>query len=222
MSRYEWNLVHRGIDLIRARTEPVRAEITAHPIYGAIRSIDDIAVFTEHHVFAVWDFMSLLKTLQRQLTCVRVPWLPEGTATSRRLINDIVLVEESDELGGGFISHFELYRAAMADLGADTRAIDAFVAALRLGTSVSDALNSCGAPKPAAEFVSATWEGITEAPVYCQAAIRLLERYQSGAVGVSAFGAASICSSACSRSSRMAPPGLGCCSRRSCSSRSRW
>ena len=170
MSRYEWNLVHRGIDLIRARTEPVRAEITAHPIYGAIRSIDDIAVFTEHHVFAVWDFMSLLKTLQRQLTCVRVPWLPEGTATSRRLINDIVLVEESDELGGGFISHFELYRAAMADLGADTRAIDAFVAELRLGTSVSDALNSCGAPKPAAEFVSATWEGITEAPVYCQAA----------------------------------------------------
>ena len=75
--------------------------------------------------------MSLLKSLQRNLTCVQVPWIPTGPTGSRRLINDIVLVEESDELRGGFISHFELYVDGMAEAGADISAIDAFIALVR-------------------------------------------------------------------------------------------
>src|ERR1700727_1642916 len=71
---------------------------------------------------------SLLESLQRDRTCVNVPWIPTGATGSRRLINDIVLVEESDELNGGFISHFELYLCGMAESGASTAAIDAFIA----------------------------------------------------------------------------------------------
>jgi hypothetical protein len=124
----------------------------------------------EHHVFAVWDFMSLLKSLQRQLTCVELPWVPTGPTGSRRLINDIVLVEESDELQGGFISHFELYLAGMTQAGADRGAIDTFIDALRHKVDVPDALVKADVPAPSAEFVGTTWAFIAQAPVHCQAA----------------------------------------------------
>ena len=92
-------------------------------------------------MFAVWDFMSLLKSLQRNLTCVEVPWVPAGPTGSRRLINDIVLVEESDERGGGFISHFELYLDGMTEAGADTSVIDAFIDRLRARRPVLAAID---------------------------------------------------------------------------------
>ena len=132
--------------------------------------MDAIVTFMEHHVFAVWDFMSLLKTLQRRLTCVQVPWVPTGPTGSRRLINDIVLVEESDELGGGFISHFELYLDGMRQAGADTAPINAFIALLRAGKPVVSSLKEAHAPEPAIEFVASTWEFIDQAPLHCQAA----------------------------------------------------
>jgi hypothetical protein len=170
LSPFEFGTVPDDIELIREKTESLRREVTSHPIYSAIRSVSDVAVFAEHHVFAVWDFMSLLKALQRRLTCVTVPWLPTGPATSRRLVNDIVLTEESDELDGGFASHFELYRAAMADLGANTAAIDGFLEMLRRGVEVQTALLTCGAPPAAVEFVATTWEVVSNAPVHGQAA----------------------------------------------------
>ncbi|MET7473169.1 DUF3050 domain-containing protein [Streptomyces sp. NPDC005648] len=124
----------------------------------------------EHHVFAVWDFMSLLKSLQRDLTCVDVPWVPRGTEVSRRLINDIVLVEESDELNGGFTSHFELYRAAMAEAGAETARLDTFLALLTEGHGVPAALRGAQVPLPASEFVRTTFAIIEDRPLHCRAA----------------------------------------------------
>jgi hypothetical protein len=126
--------------------------------------------FMEHHVFAVWDFMSLLKSLQRTLTCVAVPWLPTSASDSRRLINEIVLVEESDVYNGGFVSHFELYVRAMRDAGANAACIDRFIERLRAGRPVSSALREAEAPSPAVRFVSTTWHIIESAPVHCQAA----------------------------------------------------
>jgi hypothetical protein len=124
----------------------------------------------EHHVFAVWDFMSLLKSLQRNLTCVTVPWVPTGPTGSRRLINDIVMVEESDELGDGFISHFELYVNGMREACADTTAIDRLVDLLRGGSDVQDALAAARVPAPSVEFAATTWQIIETMPVHCQAA----------------------------------------------------
>jgi hypothetical protein len=170
MSRYDWSMSHEEIDRARAAIEPMRKEVTAHPIYQRISSRAHMATFMEHHVFAVWDFMSLLKSLQRDLTCVDVPWVPRGSEVSRRLINDIVLVEESDELNGGFTSHFELYRAGMTEAGAETTRIDTFLALIAEGHDVPAALRTAQVPAPAAEFVRTTFGIIADRPLHCRAA----------------------------------------------------
>jgi DUF3050 family protein len=114
--------------------------------------------------------MSLLKSLQRSLTCVQVPWVPTGPMVSRRLINDITLVEESDELADGFIIHFELYLNGMRQAGADTARVDAFIELLRAGQPVGESLGRANVPAPAAEFVAVTYDFIAHAPVHSQAA----------------------------------------------------
>jgi pyrroloquinoline quinone (PQQ) biosynthesis protein C len=169
-TRYDWGQRHPGIDQLENRISEARNEVVGHALYARLRDREAIRTFLEHHVFAVWDFMSLLKSLQRNLTCVAVPWVPTGPTGSRRLINDIVLVEESDELRGGFISHFELYVAGMGEAGADTTAIDAFIALVRAGATVESALVEASVPAPAAAFVALTWDIIATAPVHCQAA----------------------------------------------------
>jgi hypothetical protein len=170
MSRYQWNGKHDAINQLKEAIEPARQRVTSHPIYRQLDSIDAVATFMEHHVFAVWDFMSLLKSLQQELTCVQVPWVPSGPLGSRRLINDIVMVEESDELDGGFISHFELYVDGMTQAGADTTAIDTFIGLLRGGAPVLPSLKEAAVPAPSADFVTTTWQFIENAPVHCKAA----------------------------------------------------
>src|SRR2546430_8914677 len=157
MSRYDWGQRHPGIDRLEKQIDEARSRVVTHPLYANLDTQGAIVTFMEHHVFAVWDFMSLLKSLQRNLTCVQVPWIPTGPTGSRRLINDIVLVEESDELRGGFISHFELYVDGMAEAGADTTVINAFIDLLRQDRPVAEALRQVAVPAPAAEFVTLTW-----------------------------------------------------------------
>jgi hypothetical protein len=170
MTRYDWQGSNSSIERLKTAIEPVRREVTSHPLYNKLNSMDAVVTFMEYHVFAVWDFMSLLKTLQHNLTCVQVPWVPSGPTSSRRLINDIVLVEESDERGAEFISHFELYLEGMREAGADTGPIDTFIDLLRRGRAVLPSLKEAGAPEPAAEFVATTWDFIEHGPLHCQAA----------------------------------------------------
>jgi hypothetical protein len=95
MSRYDWGTTHPGIERLEAAVTETRDRVVSHPLYANLDSHRAIVTFMEHHVFAVWDFMSLLKSLQRNLTCVSVPWIPTGPTGSRRLINDIVMVATS-------------------------------------------------------------------------------------------------------------------------------
>jgi Protein of unknown function (DUF3050) len=170
VSRYDWGGDNPGIDKLKAVVDSSRQAVISHPLYRNLETTDAVVTFMEHHAFAVWDFMSLLKTLQRSLTCVDVPWVPAGPTGSRRLINDIVLVEESDELGSGFTSHFELYLDGMRQAGADTTLIDAFIEQLRAGQPVLRSLKEAGVPEAAADFVTVTWGFIENAPTHCQAA----------------------------------------------------
>ena len=126
-----------GLALIRDRIATVRQQLVDHDVYRRIDSLPALRVFMQHHVFAVWDFMSLLKALQQSLTCVDVPWLPTSERLGCRLVNEIVLGEESDQDGqGGFASHFELYLRSMRQ---STREIDRFVEGLRAGQGVPTA-----------------------------------------------------------------------------------
>jgi DUF3050 family protein len=170
VSRYDWGKTHPGIEKLEKDVSEARERVVNHPLYGSLDSHEAIVTFMEHHIFAVWDFMSLLKSLQRNLTCVTVPWIPTGPTGSRRLINDIVMVEESDELGDGFISHFELYVNGMREAGADTTAIDSLIAELREGRPVLEALREAGVPKASIMFAGVTWSIIESSPVHCQAA----------------------------------------------------
>lgn len=134
---------------------PMYERLAGHPLYRAFRSVEDLHLFLESHVFAVWDFMSLLKALQRGLTCVAVPWLPTRHAGTRRLVNEIVFGEESDEFEGEAVSHFELYLRAMRECGASTAVMDGVVARMEGGACVEEALQD--APEAAREFVRSTF-----------------------------------------------------------------
>ncbi|HND00320.1 MAG TPA: DUF3050 domain-containing protein, partial [Myxococcota bacterium] len=136
---------------------PARRALLEHRLYGHLRTLEDLALFMEYHVFAVWDFMSLLKALQVCLTCARVPWVPQGDAQVRRLVNEIVLGEESDVLpGGGAASQFELYLQAMLEAGADTAQVERFIQSLQSGDTVDAALEQAGVPAPVGAFVRHT------------------------------------------------------------------
>jgi hypothetical protein len=148
---------HEDLQHLAERLRPLYTLLANHRVYASIGTIEDLRAFMESHVFAVWDFMSLLKTLQRGLTGIDVPWLPSRFPASRRLVNEIVLGEESDLYGTRPISHFELYVSAMRECGACTLAIDAMIAQLREGAPWDSALSRCGAPEPARRFVRSTF-----------------------------------------------------------------
>ena len=108
--------------------QPYKDMVVNHDLYNKLNSADDISVLMSYHVYAVWDFMSLLKSLQGHLTCTSSPWKPKGDSETRRLINSIVLEEESDvDANGNPSSHFEMYLDAMNECGADTKEINDFV-----------------------------------------------------------------------------------------------
>ena len=135
----------------------LRAQLLDHPVYAEVASIVDLRRFMEDHVFAVWDFMSLLKRLQQDLTCTKVPWFPANNARAARLINDIVIGEETDVgLDGSYVSHLDLYLRAMADVGASTRQFDTFRSMARGGTSVEAAMVRTGVPPHVQAFVKHT------------------------------------------------------------------
>jgi hypothetical protein len=152
------------------RLRPLYERLANHALYRSFHTIEDLRLFMEAHVFAVWDFMSLLKALQRALTCIDIPWVPSLYPESRRLINEIVLGEESDIYGTQPVSHFELYLHAMREAGASTHAIDTLLAQIRQGTNLNAAIAVCGAPDEAQLFLRTTFQLIAQNELHCIAA----------------------------------------------------
>jgi hypothetical protein len=161
------------IKAIRARKDhaelaDLRRQLAEHPVFGSLTNLLDLRRFMRAHVFAVWDFMSLLKRLQRDLTCVDVPWVPRRDNIAARLINEIVLGEESDVAPNGEpMSHLELYLAAMREVGAETAEFEHFLHLLANGVAPSDALLAAGAPEHVRAFVGHTLNTATRESTLC-------------------------------------------------------
>lgn len=161
-----------NIESLKAEIASVRQQLVDHPVYSVIESPEQLRIFMEHHVFAVWDFMSLLKVLQQGLTCVSIPWVPKGSATTRYLINEIVAGEESDvDQHGNRLSHFELYLNAMKEAGCDTKAIDTLLQLVINGAPISEALAQANIPLAAKHFVRHTFNVIASGKLHVQAAV---------------------------------------------------
>jgi len=130
-----------------------------HKLYSNLDSKDKLVKFMENHVFAVWDFMSLIKALQNNLTCVEVPWTPNKNNLAGRLVNDIVLAEESDtDLNGNTKSHFELYLDSMSQIGASTDLINSFVLKIIESKSYIKSVNEIDINQAIKNFMDFTFD----------------------------------------------------------------
>lgn len=140
----------------------LRHNLDNHPVYGAVHSMDDLRVFMNHHVFSVWDFMSVVKYLQQEIAPATYPWRPRGLPSVRYFINQLVLEEESDQglpdANGNptYASHFELYCGAMTEIGADPVTVLRFVdKAASAGIEPAFDLNI--APAASQQFMQSTF-----------------------------------------------------------------
>ena len=161
-----------GIDHLIIKIQSQKDQLLQHSLYEKVKSVDDLRIFLENHIFAVWDFMSLLKGLQNQLTCTNVPWFPVGDAETRYLINEIVVGEEADvDMDGVRKSHFEIYLDAMLQSGASVNHIKQFVKTLIETKDFEKAYAAAHTPKAAADFVNFTFNTINSNKAYLQAAV---------------------------------------------------
>jgi len=145
------------MQLLSNEIQDLRRRVFEHPLYEHIRTTEHVKVFMRSHVFCVWDFQSLLKALQRQLTCLRHPWIPTSDPLARRFVNELVLAEESDEDGhGGYASHFELYLEAMKECGANYEPIQRLLELAKIETVCLETMRQLDLPTGVADFVSTT------------------------------------------------------------------
>jgi hypothetical protein len=146
------------IEQLTQELSPLTENIVNHSLYRHISSIDDLRFFMEQHVFAVWDFMCLLKELHRGIVTTSTPWFPPKDALSANLISSILVEEEGDVTeDGSYASHFEIYISAMEKLGADTQPIRKLLQLLHAGHSIQEAVNLIPMRDGAKDFVLTTF-----------------------------------------------------------------
>ena len=160
------------INYIQDKIAKQRNNLLNHRLYSKIKNISDLQSFTENHVFAVWDFMSLLKALQIKLTCTKTPWIPNQNSETAYLINEIVIAEETDinQLGERK-SHYELYIDAMTDIGANIKIPNEIVHKLASSDDIFKSIDNLKIHKNIKEFLNFTFKVIAEGKPHKIAAI---------------------------------------------------
>ncbi len=150
------------------KIDALSSELNSHPILvtDAVKDLEDLHIFMEHHVYAVWDFMSLIKSLQNILCPSTFCWVPSRRSrrlsNSARLINEIILAEESDiDIDGkNAINHFHLYMDAMREVRADLRPVRRWLTKMSIG-EVPYRFENDFVPPGAQAFMKKTFEFIT-------------------------------------------------------------
>ena len=160
------------IENLKIEVSKYRDQLIKHPIYGNIDSINSLKQFMESHVYAVWDFMSLVKKLQMDLTTTTLPWQPPENNAAARLINEIVWGEETDlDKDGNSVSHFEMYLNAMRQINANTQRIEKLLDRLREGNDIFDTIDRAGLPEYVTNFLNFTFRIIEEGKTHKIAAV---------------------------------------------------
>ena len=160
------------VEKIRDSIKEPREKLLTHRLYTEIKSIEDLQIFTSNHIFAVWDFMSLLKALQNNLTCTKVPWTPNKNSETAYLINEIVLAEETDiSQNGKRKSHYELYLDAMIDIGVKVENIEKNIMLLSSSDSIENSIEKLDIHPKIKEFLKFTFSIIDEGKPHKIAAI---------------------------------------------------
>ncbi len=161
-----------NIDYIQDKINDQREKLLKHKLYSNIETIKDLQVFTENHVYAVWDFMSLLKALQIKLTCTKTPWVPNSNSQTAYLINEIVLAEETDiNQAGERKSHYELYLDAMIDIGARTEKPVEIINEIANSEDIFNTIDNINIHANIREFLNFTFSVIKEGKPHEIAAI---------------------------------------------------
>jgi hypothetical protein len=151
--------MNNNITHIEKELKGLRNELKNHSLYKKLHTLEDVQTFMSLHVFAVWDFMSLLKAIQVNLTCVSIPWTPVKNSELARFINEIVVAEESDHDAHGVIkSHFEMYLKAMEEVNADPSKMNDLLKKIAANVSVENALESIVIPVAVKEFLNFTFD----------------------------------------------------------------
>src|SRR5690606_5664717 len=144
---------------IQAFIEEEKDLLNNHPLYSKIKTLEHLQKFTQVHVFAVWDFMSLLKALQIELTCVTIPWFASENPNTRYLINEIVLAEESDTfIDGRRLSHFEMYMDSMESMGSNTSYIKDFLTNVKKSNDIFQSIENLDIDIRIKEFLKFTFQ----------------------------------------------------------------
>jgi hypothetical protein len=155
------------IQKINNSIESQKQMLLHHPLYKKVQTVDDLHRFLENHVYAVWDFMSLLKALQAKLTCTTTPWFATNNPETRYLINEIVLAEESDlTIDGRHQSHYEMYIEAMESCGANTSGIEHFLSEVDSLHNIFVAIKKSNLHPNIKNFLDFTFKVIEEGKVH--------------------------------------------------------
>jgi len=132
-------------------------ELENHFLYRKINSMEALKLFMERHAYAVFDFMSLTKSLQSEFSPIEKIWTPPPNRELSRFINEIVLAEESDKAPDNtYMSHFEMYCRAMDEIKADSGLVEEFVEVARK-KSPGLATKLLCIPKSAQQFMADTF-----------------------------------------------------------------
>ncbi len=150
----------------------LRKSLIEHPLYNSMENLSDIKKFMEVHVYAVWDFMSLVKNLQMNLTCISTPWIPSENSLTARLINEIVMGEETDiDKNEVAKSHFEMYLDSMNEIGANTNKIGDLIELVKQGKDIFNIIQNQDISDEIKDFLNFTFSVIKNNKVHVTAAV---------------------------------------------------